>query len=317
MLRSIYLALWSTVLFVSADTVEDKSLVSNQEIHRICQINYAKCVTLLPEQLLLSVEGSRVWYALKLYQLEALFALERLQQLRAELEPLVKIEHLPTKFKVHSYVLYAKLIKSEGQEELAVKYINQAKETLLAVSEDWPKPIEFVQIANILNTLEEYQQGYDMLLVVEKRFNNHRDPNFRYQLYTNLGHFSYGLGMHQQHINYRFQAREWAEKGKNKNQLAIAVFNIARAHFFINKNQIAREYFEQMLPIAREAENYSLLNNAYINIADTYARQKNNTMVRATLNHVKQTKFSGNYLNRYEDLKRLLSKRPGDKPGKK
>jgi len=316
MIRLFYKGLFGILLCLHIQLLAKEGENESANIHTICQNNYSQCIELLPEHLAIANPGSRVWFTLKLYQLEALFALERFSQLKETLETVVHLGNLPTKFKINSYILYAKLIKNEGQEPLAVDYLNQAKETLLAINESWPKPIEFVQIANLLNSLGQYQDGYNMLLDVEKKFTESKNPAFYYQLYTNLGHFAMRLGKHQQHIDYRLKALSWVKESDNLNHLTIALFNVARAYFFIEEDAKSLVYFEQMLPVALSAGNHSLVNKAYINMGDIYARGTKYKELSIMLNKVQQDDLTGDYIKRLQRLQQI-QKNPAIKLGKK
>jgi tetratricopeptide (TPR) repeat protein len=321
----IILLIFSSSMALSSERLgsESKSKIQgsnsklNTNIHKICESSYDLCLSLIPQYLNENSQYSRLWYAYKLYQLEALSALERFDELERELLPIISKQDLPEKFHIYSNILYAKIIQYKGNSELALRYFNEAKELLLAVNIDWPKPLELIKIANLLLYMKEYQIGYDMLLGLDEKFTHFTDANFKYRLYTNLGHFALNLGDHQSHIDYRQNALQWADLSNNINMKAIANFNVARAHFFIESFEIAIIYFKHAISEGLKASNQSLVDKAYLNLADIYHQQNEQSCVNEMLAYVEHTVLSGNYVELFQKLSQEnQTKKPGDKPGK-
>ncbi|MDO6445776.1 hypothetical protein Q4493_08325 [Colwellia sp. 1_MG-2023] len=271
-------------------------------IHKICESSYDDCLTLIPQYLQETPKYSRLWYAYKLYQLEALFALERIEDLEQILLPVISKQDLPEKFQIYVYILNAKIIQYKGNPELASRYFNEAKDLLLAVNKDWPKPFELIKVANMLLYLKQYQIGYEMLLGLDKKFNHFTDANFKYQLFTNLGHFALNLGDHTKHQEYRFKALQWAEMTENKNKQAIANFNVARSHLFVESYDVALKYFNRSLTEGINARNQNLVNKTYLNMADIYQRMNNRSNVKVLLKKVDSKDLKGAYAKLFKQL---------------
>lgn len=274
----------------------------SHNIHEVCELSFDLCLELLPKYLNESVQFSRLWYAYKLYQLEALSALERFDESEKALLPLISKKNLPEKFKIYSMILYAKILQYKGNSESALNYFNKAKTLLLAVNNDWPKPLELIKVANMMFYMEQYQIGYEMLLALDKKFSHYSDAIFKYRLYTNLGHFSLYLNDHQSHILYRRKALHWANLSNNKNRQAIATFNIARAHLFIEHFDVALAHFQQTIPFTKAAKNQSLLNHTYLNMADIYQRTRDLASVKELLLQVDSTTLNGSYAELFQRL---------------
>jgi tetratricopeptide (TPR) repeat protein len=296
------LVLSSEKLSSEGVSITPKKKGKNQNIHTICESSCDVCLNLIPQYLKENAQYSRLWFAYKLYQLEALSALERFDELERELIPLISKPDLPEKFHIYSHILYAKIVQFNGQPELALRYFNEAKELLLAVNKDWPKPLELIKIANMLLYMKQYQIGYDMLLGVDEKFTHFSDANFKYRLYTNLGHFSLSLGDHQGHIEYRIKALHWADLAENKNMQAIATFNVARSHFFVKSYDQALTYFQQAIPYTKQANNMNLLNKTYLNMADIYQYKQEKIRVKEILKNVDSINLTGNYVELFKKL---------------
>jgi tetratricopeptide (TPR) repeat protein len=300
----LYYLIFASALFVSLEVRanSEESTSQQQNIHHICESSYDLCLSLLPPYLAKTPQYSRLWYAYKLYQLEALFALERDVELEKMLLTVVSRKDLPEKFHIYSHILYAKLIQYKGNTELAERYFNEAKDRLLAVNKEWPKPFEQIKIANMLLYMNQYQIGYDMLIGLDEKFAHFTDATFKYRLYTNLGHFAQRLEDHPTHQEYRLKALQWAEKTDNTNIQAIANFNVARSHFFVESFDIAIKYFNLALALSLKARNQNLVNKSYLNLADIYQRLNNRNNVKVLLKKVKFDELDGAYAKLFTKL---------------
>lgn len=239
------------------------SIISAEEkadlnIHDICAQSPAACLENI-EQFLTSVPiESRVWFNYKLYQLDALFNLVQVKSLKKELEKWIDSDDIPLKFKLTVYIYFAKLIQSEGDVELAEKYFNRAIDTLTSVNQENLNPMFVVQIANTLNYLGKYQQGYDMLKELEKQYMKRVDAILQLEIFENLGHFAVKLKKFDEHVYFRQKALYWAEQQKNIQRKAGAVFNLARSYQMMNDYPQAIIYFTQARKLALDVSDYYL-----------------------------------------------------------
>jgi tetratricopeptide (TPR) repeat protein len=229
------------------------------DIHQTCKSSPSQCLVEIDQQLASVPSKSRVWFQYKLYQLDALFQLIKLKELKKELIPWIDKEDVPLRFKVSIYILYGKTIKSEGQETLGNEYLNKAIDTLYSVQEAVPDPMIIVQIANALNELKKYQQGYDMLISLEKKYLKRNNVMFKVELYENLGHFAYRLDKPEEHILFRVMAMGWAKQQTNGQRTAIAVYNLARAYQMTKEYLYSLDYFNQAEQHAKKAKDYHIL----------------------------------------------------------
>jgi tetratricopeptide (TPR) repeat protein len=241
-------------LFVSAANKE----LSN-DIHQICQSSPSQCLDEIEANLASAPFKSRVWFQYKLYQLDAFYRLVKFKALNSELEKWLDIEKVPLRFQISIYILYAKVIQLEGREALGNEYLNKAVDTLISVNKVAPDPMLIVQIANALNDLKNYQQGYDMLIALEKKFVRRDNIKLKLELYENLGHFSYRLGKLNEHILFRVKANCWAKLHGNDQRIAITVYNLARAYQMTKEYSDALDYFVQAEYYANKSKNYFTL----------------------------------------------------------
>ncbi|WP_286262570.1 tetratricopeptide repeat protein [Thalassotalea atypica] len=248
----------SLAMSCSLAIVSSSAKASDSRIHETCETNPQQC--LIDIQLKLDTETyqSRVWFQYKLYQLDALFELLELDELYNEVTPWLNADDIPLKFKLAVEIYYAKLLRGKNEKEKAVFHLERAIHTLQDINEVAPDPMLEVQIANALNSLERYQQGYDLLKPLEDKYRNRHMPEFKHELYENLGHFAYRLGDFEQHLQYRLKAQRWAKEHSNKVQIAISTYNIARAYQMLSKYEEAFVYFakaEEMQAMGKHDQN--------------------------------------------------------------
>ena len=235
----IDLVLASALIFFS-----NNSQATEPNIHKACETNPRQCLLDISLKLNEVPYQRRVWFQYKLYQLDALFELLRLEALYEEVIPWVNADDIPLKFKISVEIYYAKLLRGNNDLKKSEVYLERAINTLQEVNEVSPDPMLEVQIANTLNSLERYQQGYDLLKPLEDKYRDRYMPEFKHELYENLGHFAYRLGDFEQHLQYRLKAQNWAKEYSNQVQIAISTYNIARAYQMLSKYEEAFGYFD-------------------------------------------------------------------------
>ena len=229
---------------------------ANDDIHHACKKSPTLCLEKISKHLNNTSPKSRVWFEYKLYQMESLFQLVRMAELKEQTAPWVDRDDVPLKFKIKVYIYYAKAVWAEGQKERAHHYLNRAIETLSLVHQTLSDPMLVVQIANALNSLGEYQQGYDMLQALDKQYLKRNNALFKLELYENIGHFSLSLGKLNEHILYRKKSVFWAKLNSNQQRLAVAIYNLARAHQKIQAYPQAIEHFDQAEKIAHSVSDH-------------------------------------------------------------
>ncbi|MEW6982468.1 hypothetical protein AAD001_07430 [Colwelliaceae bacterium 6471] len=212
-------------------------------IHDICKASPANCLANIDKSLSSVSKKSRIWFQYKLYQLDALFQLVKHQELKQEIAQWVDVEDMPLKFKINIYILHAKQLKFEGDIESAEQYLNKSIEMLNSVSQLYTDPMMTIQIANTLNYLGKNQQGYDLLMALDKKYSSRYEPLLKLELYENLGHFSARLEHFDEHLALRHKALTAATELANEQRISVALYNVARAHQMLNTDEEALKYF--------------------------------------------------------------------------
>lgn len=271
-LTRLYLCALSLFLCVNAQADEPNKV----NIHLLCEQSPAQCIQEIDTYLEKEVYRSRIWFQYKLYQLDALFELMRHDALYDEVNHWVTEENIPLKFKISTHIYYAKLLEGNNANEQAYEYLEKAIATLQEVNEVSPDPMLLVQIANALNSLGRYQQGYDLLFPLVAKYQHRYMPKFKHELNENLGHFAYRLGDLQGHLQYRLHALEWASKLANKVQVAISTYNVARAYQMLKEYDQAFEHFliaEKMASMGESDQNMIWFRRAEMFLAQGHIEQ--------------------------------------------
>ena len=258
----------------------------DSNIHKICETSLSRCLDQIDAQLNSVPKQSRVWFQYKLYQYNALFQLVKLEQLKQEIDPWIDVEDIPLKFKINVYFYHAKLLVNDGKAELTRQYLNQTIDLLTSISQLYTDPMMTIQIANSLNYLGENQQGYDMLKALDKKFFDRNDPLFKLELYENLGHFSWRLGYFDEHIELRLKALDAAKKSLNKQDYAVAIYNVGRAYQMVDAYEDAFEYFKKSRKwFLAEKDSYGA-ELALMRQAQLAMKQQKTGMVKAILKQI-------------------------------
>jgi tetratricopeptide (TPR) repeat protein len=301
--RTKSLGLCTFLFFISVASVANEN---TKNIHVTCERNPEQCLAELPSYLSSVPLHSRVWFQYKLYQVNAMFELLLLDDLLVEISPWINATDIPLKFKLSVHIYYAKLMKSKGFESEANQYLQKSIQILQDVNEVSPDPMLEVQIANTLNSLGLYQQGYDLLLPLEEKYKNRHMPKFKHELYENLGHFAYRLGDLDKHVEYRLLALQWAKEFGNLVQEAISTYNVARSYQMLEAYEKAFEYFliaEQLQAIGESDQNMIWYRRAEMSLA-----QGNVKDAQTYFSKVNRVTSSKSYQKMFAQLEDSISK---------
>lgn len=233
--------------------------ISETDIHKTCGKSPKQCLKEIDLFLNNETPESRKWFELLLYKFDALAQLVEFDTLHEEVEVWIEREDVPLRFRINVLIHYAKTLSGLGLREQSVIYMEKAVNTIAEVNNFSYDPMLLVQIANGLNYLGEYQRGYDLLKPLIAKYAARHMPKFKHELYENIGHFAYRLGNLDEHLSYRVQALEWAKAMNSDTQVAISLYNVARAYQMLGNYERAFYYFAK-------AETHGALGNYDTNL---------------------------------------------------
>ena len=294
--------LFTSVLLLSSLKANADDDIS---IHQTCENSPLACLAKIDVFLSKETSESRVWFQYKLYQLKSLFQLSRYEQLYVEVTPWILRDDIPLKFKISAHIYYAKLLAGQGEKALANDYLERAIAILEDVNEVSPDPLLKVQIANTLNALGRYEQGYALLKPLEAKYSKRDMPVFKQDLFENLGHFAYRLGLLDEQLIYRKQAVKYAKQLDNPVILAISIYNLARAYQMLENYPLAFKYFEQAEQL--EAMGETDQNMIWYRRAEMSLAQGNVSEARQYFNHVNRVGAIQVYAETFDKLDKKIS----------
>jgi len=243
-------------LFVSA-----KSNATN--VHEVCIDSPSDCLAIIDNYILKEEKGSRGWFRLKLYKLDALFELTEFKKLEEEVAPWVGVKNLPLKFEINIDIYYAKILNYKGNKEQANFYFDKAVKSLMAVSDVTYDPMLTIQVANALSAQKKYVEGMELLHKLELKYEQRNDATLKLELYENLGHLSSFLKQYEQHLEYRIKAVEWAKLQNNGQKTAVSIYNKARAFQMLEHYDKSLDAFDSALEYAQLANHQYLISMTY------------------------------------------------------
>lgn len=247
---------------------------NNEQQHfEQCQQEQVECLNWIEQQLPSSVTGSLKWYNLKLLQLDALVDLQKFDQLKAELIPLLSDPSVPPVMQASVYTYHAKLLAFDKQTQQANLYLNKAIDLLMSINSVSFNLMRFVKIANLLIYLQQFDQAMELLLKLETDFANSQDHQFQLELFSNITVIYQKRGQHAQQLEYALKALHAAKLYENKHFICVAQYNVGRGHQQLKQPRQAETYFLQALTDAKNSafemgEFLSLLRLAQVNIEE-------------------------------------------------
>lgn len=212
-----------TLLF-SANASENLS-----DHQQFCQQSpHLSCGQYLQHQLSSLKAFSNDWYRVKGFQLNYLFDKHQFQQLQHEAEQLLQRTDLPEVFRVQLYFYYAKALNYFGNGSEAKVYASRAAAILQDIYATFGNPLRVVELANLHITLGEFGQAEQLLSYAQSHYRHSKDPQFLFELNSNLALLVHQQGDLAAAAAYRNEALTAVRLLGHPNKLIVALGNLAR-----------------------------------------------------------------------------------------
>ena len=282
-----------------------KSLSNNQlsSIANTCLVSPYACLENVDEILLSISPKSRIYFELLQYKFEALFNLQRLDELYNETKIWLNKPDLPLPFRITNAIYFAKSSFNKGDGSEARKSYQLAKSLLAEMNDAYPSPLRLVQFANLQMQLKEYQAAYTLLSGLAAKYKNSPDTRFMMELHGNLGHCANQMGNYQQALIHWQDTLIWSEKFGNQQQLAVVLFNLADVYFTLEKYQEAEEINSRSIEIATIAKDVVKKNHAMLHLAQTYIKLAKYCQAKRWFAMVNEDKLPINEQQSYQEIK--------------
>ncbi len=310
-MRRVFIFLFFNFFCLSsyADSLNNDEL---KNIEATCQQSSPQCLAYLEIGLNGSQPHSRQWFRFKQLRLFNLFDLQKLPQLKQEVNYWLFADNMPPNFAVYVYIYHAKLSSADGLSNESTTYLNKATNLLNDINIKSFSPLRLIEIANLQISLKSYSQAKQTLLQLEEKFSQRDYPNFKKELYANLGHISWHQKDHKQHVFYRIKSLEWSLKTPNKQQIAVAYNNLAFAYKNDKQYNKAEISYLQSIKYAKLALDDRTLESTSLNLIKVLLLQKKLTQARDTFEKLSESFVEDIQLKRnkklYEKLKVQLAK---------
>eukprot|EP00487_Bulimina_marginata_P010782 TRINITY_DN5936_c0_g1_i2.p1 TRINITY_DN5936_c0_g1~~TRINITY_DN5936_c0_g1_i2.p1 ORF type:complete len:192 (+),score=26.32 TRINITY_DN5936_c0_g1_i2:79-576(+) len=119
---------------------------------------------------------------------------------------------LPPYFKIQAYIYHTKMLQVLKKAGESSRFRLEAEQLLNDVNKNFSDPILLVQLLNLqLYSDIDPRIPYRMLKGLAQKFQRRQLPEFKYELFLNLGHFSERVGETKNAIAYRHQAVHFAQ----------------------------------------------------------------------------------------------------------
>lgn len=243
--------------------------ISKAELRQECD-NYPRhCLNQLAEILPTVTVDSLQYYELKLLEFESLFALTEAEELFKQTNHYILKEDLPEYFKIKLYIYHAKSLKNLNRTEDSIRFRSQAEQLLNQVNKNFANPELLVELLNLqLYSDFDPALGLRMLQQLDKKFLRRDAPKFKFELYTNLGHFADRCNETQKSVIYREQALRFAYALKSDYKIGEALFNLGSSLDKSGDYVSAHQHFLASIEFAQRAHDEIGVNLAHLYLAN-------------------------------------------------
>ncbi|MDP4984711.1 tetratricopeptide repeat protein [Pseudoalteromonas tunicata] len=249
-------------------------MIDKAQLRTECD-NYPRhCLNQVAELLPTVAVDSLQFYELKLLEFESLFALTEAEQLFAQTSQYILKDELPEYFKIKLYIYHAKSLKNLNRSEESIRFRSQAEQLLNQVNKNFANPELLVELLNLqLYSDFDPALGLRMLQQLDKKFLRRDAPRFKFELYTNLGHFADRCNETQKSVIYREQALRFAYALKSDYKIGEALFNLGSSLQKSGDLSDARQRYMASIEFAERAHDDVGVNLAHLYLANVALQQ--------------------------------------------
>jgi tetratricopeptide (TPR) repeat protein len=295
--KAFFMLLQGLVIFVASANPQNTALpkktpttLSLPVIAEICLTSPFACLQQVDDALHSAPQNSRIYFEILQYKMEALFNLQKVDELYQETKKWLDKPNLPLPFQVTNAIYFAKMAWYIGEKEAAKESYFVAKSLLAQMNEEYPSPLRLVQFANLQLQLEEYQDAYDLLLGLAKKYPNSPDTRFMVELHGNLGHTANRLGNYKNALRHWQETKKWVYLFGNKQQIAVVLFNLAEIQLKLMQHEQAEKSFIAAISYAVEAGDHVKANQARFLLLETQLKLRK-VCTKSTMLNALDTKY--------------------------
>ncbi|OCW95377.1 tetratricopeptide repeat protein [Alishewanella sp. HH-ZS] len=268
------------------------------------------CGDYLQQQLTALTPYSSAWYRIKAYQLNYLFDKHQFRQLNTEAEQLLQQPNLPEVLKVQLYFYYAKTLFYFERRDEAKHYAKLALAMLEEVYHAFGDPLRLVELANLHYSLGELEQAGQLLQVAQSRYQKSKDPQFSFELNSNLALVAHQRGDLAAAAAYRSEALTAASALGHHNKIIVAMGNLARTRQLLGQLQEALQLYQDSLQFTAAAEHRVQHQIHLLRLSEISLQLQQPAQARAYLQQVIPEQLGPGHRQLYQQLATALDHTP-------
>ena len=268
------IALLLTLLHLFSIFIANASALSPTKLNVLCQQTSHECLAQIEISLKSTSNNSLRWYEIIIMKMEALYTLEKREELDLLLNKLKKMSNLPVYFNIKIYYYLAKVTSTPSLRD---EYLKKATNLLTLANEVYFDPLLLLDIY-ILKLYEKdndkLQASFSELKILETKYLKSINPLLNRELYTTLGHYAYVLNSTVKLKSYRQKALYWAKEHGNVQQIGVTHYNLALVYQVFKQWDEALTHFRNAMTKAEEAKDIALFKIAEQKVKDVALLQK-------------------------------------------
>jgi len=248
--------------------------LSVNAINKECDSSSKQCLSKVEIALKKQKPDTDLWYELIRIKLDNLFDLTRNEQLYHLTKSLVERKGLPQDLRIKVLIYHTKMMSVFSSKKERDHFRGLAEVYLRELTENTSDPQLLMTLVNLqLYSERSTRAAYNILRKIEKQYKQKNDPAFKFELYSNLGHFAVKLKLFNDLIAARTQAVYWAKKANNDLDISVAYYNLGRGYDVISNFDMALQHYKNSIPYAEAVNDFVGIALAQLFIAKLYSKE--------------------------------------------
>lgn len=267
-----------------------------------CDMPSKNCLMFVADELHKVETHSMQWYSLKLMQLDSLMTTKEFKLLKQELNDLGENINHPPMFVTHLHIYQAKLDLIGGNTAQATGLLSQSLQDLEQINQAFYSPMRMINIANLMQSLQQHQQSLSLLERIETEFEISRDSYLKLELYGNLGHVHRHLKNYDKALSYYKKSLQFAIELEVEQQIAVLYEHVGNTYLNTSQDEQAELNYIAALSHANKDASETTIIHAKITLAYFYLQQSELLNVRKLVNDIDPEKVESHQKNKWQAI---------------
>lgn len=282
-------------------------MASASDVYSICNQDPVSCLSAAERQQVPLSDTSLLWWRFEEQRFDALFKLQRIDELYASLRPWIDNSSVPVKYQPIVTLYLGKWLNANERKAEALIELEKSLAGFQLQYEAMPSPQLGIRILNLLVSVERFDEAELFSTSLE---NAHYDAPILYrEIFAEIGHVAYRKKDHEKHIKYRLKSLEWAKRVPDLQQQAIAFNNYAVSLRENKSFTMAEQAFHDGLTCAQQANDKAQENSIRLRLAEVALLQGNVQKARERLKQVSLNELPVLQVSNYRRISDEISSR--------